>query len=357
MRVRSVLLLSLVGCTPPAPARTPPTLSIEPTSGELVDVGATEVEVGKTCWLRTDDYASTGQRWELMLGDTGRRWGTLAPERGGRAEVALEGERMDSVTYRFVGGGLALSGLAATDVVSVHSKTPVWFAAVILADPRSSLDWRSADEASVRLRIVVGDDLDPRDHRRTIDCDALTLDPPKLDVTDVVDTADMQTWLVDGGDPVPIYATPDRAEAVLVLHADDGDFLQGGRLEGERRRVLLERNDYAVVGWVPANRLRLPTGGLGFGSGGGTGLGLLGRQPKRQRRDHACAERIALHVAQHEEREVVGHLEPQRPFWVDDLEPSENGWRRMHFDDDPVELRDEATWVIDEAMLARCKAI
>lgn len=170
----------------------------------------------------------------------------------------------------------------------------------------------------------------------------------------MIDIDDLQTWLVDGDDPVPIFAHSDSDQPTLSFQAEDGTFLQGGQLEGVRRRVVLERYDYTVVGWAPANRLRLPTG-FGFGSGGGESAGgQIGTALKRQRHDLSCDRPIDLHVELGGQRDVVGRLEAKRPFWVDDLEPAVDGWRPVHLDDDPVELIDGATWVVAEVALTKC---
>ena len=359
MRVAVLVPWMLAGCgsTAPAPTPAPPMLSIEPASGPLVQPGQTEVAPPKAGVVRTADYAATGQRWALRFGEGTTSWAVLRPSEGGRAEVALRGERSDAVDYRFVGNGVRLAGRASTDSVSIYGTIPLWFGEVILAEPSVGVDWRRAGGELVRLRLVLGEDLQPREHRRIEKCSRMALARPDIDVGEVVDREDLQTWLVDGDDPVPIYRHAESVQPAVVFHADDGTFLQGGQLEGDRRRVVLERYDYTVVGWSPANRLRLPTG-IGFGSGGGgTGLGLMSATPHRQRRDYACRDELALYVEHDGERAVVGRLEARRPFWLDDLEAPVDGWRPLHLDDDPVDLTDGARWVVAETRLASCEAL
>jgi len=359
MRPQAWILLLVAACGPaPHPQGSqPPTLSIEPSSGELPKEVAAGEEVAAACEVATEDLSATDQRWWLTLEDGATVWGYLHPSSGGSARVTLEGERVDAIGYDFSGDGVRLAGRTLTDHVDLYAERPLWFERVVVAEPQAALSWRKANADEVTLEMQLDEDFSPSRLSGSAACEQLTLERPNLEMEAIVDLDGLQTWVVDGDDPVPIYADPDSHEAVLTYAAGDGTELSGGELAAERRRIVIQRSRYTLVGWVPATRLRLPTGLRGYGTGRGGGFGTGGLRGKPQRRDYRCDESTKLIVEVNGKREAVGSLESRRPIWVDDLEPIEDGWRPLHFDDSPVALARSARWMIEVATLDGCRLV
>jgi hypothetical protein len=348
-------LACAAACQPAVvPVEAPPVLAIEPAAPVTISETESSSDTApKVCVIETEDYEATDQSWSLVLPKSEAPWAYLNRAKKGRASVTLAGPRKTTVSYDFVGSGMALSGLALAEGAEIYAAKPMWFADVALVRADHAMTWTRAGRDGVGLEVELGLGFSPRHVERLAPCDELGLTSERYDEDALVAMKDAEPRQILGNEELELFATAATKRPSLRMSDQDGLMVEAGPRDGDRRQVVLSLGRAVIRAWVLDQRLGAMLAMTGVGGGGygyGTGRGSLGAK----RRVLTCARRLALEVKIDKRQGSIGSLAPGRVFWVTDSEPLEDGWRIVHVDDAPISLAGGARLVAEDAALARC---
>ena len=146
--------------------------------------------------------------------------------------------------------------------------------------------------------------------------------------------------------PVAIAAAA-AGPAVLEIELDDEETsVELVDVRGSRSRILWERPDITVAGWVDSSLLG-PASGAAFGAGG---LGLMGRGAGHSS-GVTCASSVPLFADVMGVKRRVGSIDAQTEF-----DPGERTgeWAAVGIRTDHLSLEENARWIIRARDLERC---
>ncbi len=220
----------------------------------------------------------------------------------GKARLSLPAGVAAAARLDFDGHGVTLAGYVATDDIVLHPNRAVVLGPVTLK-ASARLEWTGADATGVRLRyrpanvvvrvgsIATGETRNMEEFgivaltaaEPTLACADVSLDPQQYDARPIA-TAGKPGWLKRGvviAVAVEPTAAPsaklklDAMGALLGAADDDVEVLE---TRGKQTRILMERGDAFVLGWVATLSVRRRPQA---NSGGVAGmLGMLGGMPE-----------------------------------------------------------------------------
>lgn len=264
---------------PPAPAPAP---AAEPAAPErpadAPDPPELPLPDPAACTLTAERWRGAATTTDLRLRRGGPVFATISSPAArlhlpaGPAEAGAVLEAEDA--------GLALRGHIDGSAVVLRPAQPVLLGGFAVPQPDAALAWEQAAPGLVSVRFQPGAGVEVLEGplRAEVRCDAVALERSRFDARAAVSGARLdRRALLRMGRAIPLAAAPGAAPAARLLPADDLDAeVRVIEVNGARSRVIWERNDVLVFGWVASADLRpVPKNltGQGYGTGSGSGFG------------------------------------------------------------------------------------
>ncbi|HMR78541.1 MAG TPA: hypothetical protein PKD61_25720 [Polyangiaceae bacterium] len=265
------------------------------------------------CRLSTETFSTT----HLRLSPEGEPFASVTDAPA--AVVLGTGDAPKSAVAVLDDGRVLLRLMLRAKDTRIYTRAPTRLLGFLLPDASRSLDWSGGTRGSLRLGVDASLLLvSPTRVEEDLACDGLTITAPSFDARASV-TKRKKLPLRSVARVGAELALEPGGKAVARLR--DGAEVGVLSQKGKSTNVLLEGNEYWVVGWVATKDLSTQPSMLGkFGRGYGSGSGAkAGRQLGR-----ACGEDVALYGELGKERRRIGTLRRDTAFLIETPKDAEH---------------------------------